>query len=412
MRSISLQRIWVWCLISLIQWLPVISAAEAQQYCNRDPRFCVTIASHQNATSQLQDLFFSISGTFLSISGQPSKEGGWIAIGIGPEMRGALMFTLYADSNRERLTLSPRTAGGYVMPRLLGEGAPEIEVLQAKFADSSQNFSAKVACYACDQWPTLDINSAEQGWIYAANTEQVFHSANVDAKLNYHEVTGHFIIDMSSALVGDKELASFIETEKLPEDPESKEQKKRPSPAQIHGLIMASCFMGIFVFGAILIQFPQSRNFQLHWIAQLTASLLSISSAVYMFSRTRHLGFHQITGLVVTTLLIPQAYLGYKHHKIFVKSRRPSLFTNLHRWLGRSILLVGGFNVGIGLYIAGFSALGLSIWLVAAILELAYYIYVNRSHKKRQHNVTSQMNNDLDEYVDETEGVALMEREE
>jgi len=326
------------------------------------------------------------------------------------------MFILYADSNRERLILSPRTAGGYVMPKLLGEGAPEIEVLHAKFTDSGQNFSAKVACYACGQWPTLEIDSATQPWLYAANTEQVFHSADVSTKLDFHEVTGHFLIDMSSILLDDEELASFIETERLSEGPENKEHKKWPSPAQIHGLIMVCCFMGIFIFGAILIQFPQSRNFQLHWIAQLTASVLSISSAAYMFSRAHHLGFHQITGLIVTSLLIPQAYLGYKHHKIFVKSRRPSLFTNLHKWLGRSILFVGAFNVGIGLYIAGFSALGLSVWFVTAILELAYYIYVNRSHKKRQqgedHRVASRMSSDLDEYVDETEGVALMEREE
>lgn len=344
-----------------------------------------------------------------------------MAIGIGHTMRGALMFIFYADSNRERLTLSPRTAPGYVMPKLLGEDAPEIEVLRAGFTDSGQTLSAKVACYACDQWPALDINSALQPWIYAANTDQVFHGADVDAHLSFHDVVGHFTIDMSSTLLGDEELASFIDGERPSDseghDQDTKKHKTWPSPAQIHGLIMACCFMGIFAFGAIVIQFPLSRNFQLHWIAQLTASLLSISSAAYMLSRARHLGTHQIIGLVVTSLLIPQGYLGYKHHKIFVKSRRPSLFTNLHLWLGRGILCLGTVNIGIGMYIAGFSAFGLSIWFVAAISELAFYIYVNRTHKKRKqapggYKVTSQTNDDQDEYFDETEGVALMEREE
>jgi cellobiose dehydrogenase-like cytochrome len=344
-----------------------------------------------------------------------------MAIGIGHTMRGALMFIFYADSNRERLTLSPRTATGYVMPKLLGEDAPEIEVLRAGFTDSGQTLSAKVACYACDQWPALDINSALQPWIYAGNTDQVFHGADVDAHLSFHDVVGHFTIDMSSTLLGDEELTSFIDSERPSDseghDQDTKKHKKWPSPAQIHGLIMACCFMGIFAFGAIVIQFPLSRNFQLHWIAQLTASLLSISSAAYMLSRARHLGTHQIIGLIVTSLLIPQGYLGYKHHKIFVKSRRPSLFTNLHLWLGRGILCLGTVNIGTGMYIAGFSALGLSIWFVAAISELAFYIYVNRTHKKRKqapggYKVTSRTNDDQDEYFDETEGVALMEREE
>ncbi|KAL2223222.1 hypothetical protein M432DRAFT_597819 [Thermoascus aurantiacus ATCC 26904] len=421
------------CLLALLSttthWHSAIAAGA--QYCQKEaPEFCVAVSSRQNATTQATDLFLSIA-TKPSTDEKGGGVKGWTSVGIGERMAGALMFILYADASREQVTVSVRTADGHVMPTAVAvvETAPEIsiDVLNATVLSGRGGgtrdyyYFADIACYSCDQWPALDIRSKQQPWIYAANADQVFQQgrAESDASLDMHQTHGHLAVDMPSTLLKDDDPVPSVDIINRKRESfgawsvkTGHGHKSWPTAIQLHGLIMTACFMGIFVFGTIMIRWPHARSFRLHWIAQLTASLLAIGSAAYMLSRARHLGPHKTIGLVTTSLLILQGWLGYKHHVVFVRSRRQSVFTTLHLWLGRSVLCLGIFNVGTGMFYAGWSAVALAVWFIVVVAEVIGYLYVSYRHRRRKLQEKNNKNmNDLREENEEgIEGVPLMER--
>ncbi|KAL2003074.1 hypothetical protein VTN02DRAFT_5090 [Thermoascus thermophilus] len=413
------------CLLALLsatQWHPAVAAGA--QYCQNEkkPEFCVAISSRQNPTTQATDLF-------LSIAAKPGDESkvrrgrGWLAIGTGDQMSGSLMFVLYGDASGRRVTVSARTAKGHAMPTVLDVPASRmsIDVLNTAVLPGTGTgtgggyyYSAQIACYACDQWPGLNVSSTEQPWIFAANADQVFYGAPLhappDAVLQMHQISGHLAVDMPSTLLKDDEPVPSVDingpresfgiwsvdtdtdtdTDDGDGDGDSEEEKKKkksslwPTAVQVHGLIMTTCFMGVFAFGTLIIRLPpHAHSFRLHWTAQLTASLLAVGSAAYMLCRARHFGPHKIIGLVVTSMLILQVWFGYRHHAVFVRTRQESHWTTLHLWVGRTALGMGILNVGIGLYYAKASAAALVAWLVVMVAELIGYLYVGLTHWQR-----------------------------
>lgn len=64
------------------------------------------------ASSGSGDIFFQISA--------PSSHE-WVALGQGTSMAGSNMFLVYTSANGNNVTLSPRTASGYVPPDLNSE---------------------------------------------------------------------------------------------------------------------------------------------------------------------------------------------------------------------------------------------------------------------------------------------------
>lgn len=396
-------------LLSIAQWQPALSAGA--QYCQKSkPEFCVAVSSKENAETQGKDIYLSISATLPS-------TGGWFSIGIGKKMAGALMFILYSDDKREQLAVSVRTATGHDVPTVVTDTPPEIKVTKSVVDSETGSYLADLVCYSCDKWPGIDFDSASQPWIFAENQGQVFHSLDTDSKLDMHQRYGRLAVDMPSTLLAAEDPIPSIDSEK--ESFGIKAVRKGKSAAvKAHGTIMTICFMGIFFYGTVMIRWPHPQSFRLHWTAQLGASLLAIASAAFMLSTAKHLGPHKTTGLIATSLLILQSWLGYKHHIVFVKLRRRSLYSTLHVWLGRCVLCMGIFNIGSGMYYSGWSALGLAVWLAVAVSELALFIYVSfRHHRRKQQEdkntkVVGQQsgNGDENDNGEEIEGVPLMER--
>jgi hypothetical protein len=60
-----------------------------------------------SSTSSTGTVYFQISG--------PSSFA-WIGMGLGTQMTGANIFTIYQAANGQNITLSPRKGSGHVMP--------------------------------------------------------------------------------------------------------------------------------------------------------------------------------------------------------------------------------------------------------------------------------------------------------
>lgn len=80
---------------------------------------------------------------------------------------------------------------------------------------------------------------------------------------------------------------------------------------------------------------------------------------------------HPILGLIVIGLLAFMPAFGWIHHVVYVKKRGPSAWTYIHRWLGRIILIAGGINGGLGIWMAHDKPQ----WLLLAYTACAAFFY-------------------------------------
>ncbi|EEA20763.1 hypothetical protein TMatcc_000752 [Talaromyces marneffei ATCC 18224] len=393
------------------------------QYCHTGPDFCFAATTQQNTSSDSHDVYLTISAT-------PSKKGGWTGVGLGREMKGALMFIVYEDQESKSLITSIRSASGHVMPSVVKDAHEQVSVLHATVSDDK--YLAQFVCYSC--WsPEVEVNGLSP-YIFAGNKEQAFYGADKYSSLTQHEFNGKIWGNMSVTAKDSTNSAPSIQGEEtigITEDspvPEPKKHKGLFTPVRIHGAIMTVSFMGLYFVGSMAIRSPLIRAFKYHWMIQAGASVLALGNGLYMLLRSTHFHLHKIIGLAILCSLIIQAAAGYKHHIDFVKIRRQTIFTLVHRWLGRGILLFGTMNVGLGMYRRHWSSLGLFIWFLIWCVEIAGYGYVLWQHQRRQsqqrgHAIPKEdlediadaevfdLGDDFDEEEDEVEGYPLMDRQ-
>jgi len=85
------------------------------QFCKEDVAlnldFCLAISTYSNTSTSAVDLYIAITTSHLNAS-----PLGWIALGLGPSMAGALMFIVFGDPSNEATALI-RTAPGHKQPR-------------------------------------------------------------------------------------------------------------------------------------------------------------------------------------------------------------------------------------------------------------------------------------------------------
>lgn len=62
---------------------------------------------------------------------------------------------------------------------------------------------------------------------------------------------------------------------------------------------------------------------------------------------------HPIIGIVVIAALLLQPFGGLLHHVRYVKTQHPTIWGFIHRWTGRTMLVLGAINGGLGLDLAG-----------------------------------------------------------
>ena len=77
--------------------------------------------------------------------------------------------------------------------------------------------------------------------------------------------------------------------------------------------------------------------------------------------------------MVLFGVLFFQPVLGYLHHSAYKKKGGRSLWSHAHIWLGRTIILVGIVNGGLGLRLADNTTAGKIVYaVVAAVMGLLY----------------------------------------
>ncbi|KAK7970658.1 hypothetical protein PG988_009731 [Apiospora saccharicola] len=160
---------------------------------------------------------------------------------------------------------------------------------------------------------------------------------------------------------------------------------------QIHGILAAIAFVGLFPIGAILMRVVPGRlTWIIHGVFQILAYCVYIAAAALGIVLVRlvrippdgasmltsaQANTHPIIGLVVLGVLFFQPLLGWLHHVRLGKTGRRTAWSHLHLWLGRSAIIMGIINGGFGLELANASDSAITAYsVVAAIVCLLWLL--------------------------------------
>jgi hypothetical protein len=83
---------------------------------------------------------------------------------------------------------------------------------------------------------------------------------------------------------------------------------------------------------------------------------------------------HTIFGVAIVALFLIQPFLGLVHHFLFKKNHTRNVFSHLHIWYGRALMILAAVNGGLGLKLADNSRGGTIAYSVIAGVFGAGYI--------------------------------------
>lgn len=289
-------------------------------------------------------------------------------------MQGANIFIVYASSDGNNVTVSPRLGVEHVMP--LYNSKAQLSVLNGS-GISNGVMTANIRCDSCITWPggSEDLSSSSSTWIWAVKYGRPLNTNNLAASITIHDAVGIAAIDLQQATGGSSDnpfltsnnMNSSSSSHPISTISTGSVEKRRKA----HAIIMILVFVIFFPSFALMLHVvPHSKIVYVHASFQLFTLALAIAGFGIGISMARSLGFigmyHPIIGMVtVPCLILFQPAMGFIQHRYFHKTGGKSVFAYMHRWLGRCLIVLGIINAGLGFRLTG---VGLSIAPVGAVI--------------------------------------------
>ena len=376
-----------------------VESATRQDTSPRSIEFCTAIVPYRNISSGFTDLYVTIRRNEASL-----RDNGWLGIGIGTTMKGALMMILFddVDDSTQSVKASIRQGLAHIEPIELldrdpasGEGdatdkfdarvmesnsegdEEDIVVSEEPVSATAQSTTIKIVIYAVEMWhgTTINPSSPAQPWIWAQGPPSEAWSDSRRLRVHAPEKDsgyGFFWTDFASHPPLTSPSPSFpsIDQDRLLHHstvmPPTVYRLGGPSVRNwmfhLHGGLASLAFLVLYPLGALLLRTSDPRAFNFHWTTQSFASILLLLGAIigWMLSRRFELT-HQFIGLLTVGCIWLQLFLGWRHH---VSSFRTKFgisgwLGTLHVWTGRTILLTGWVNLLLGLKARDYSILTL-----------------------------------------------------
>lgn len=297
------------------------------------------------------DLFFHLSA--------PSGNE-WVAVGIGNQMAGSLMFIAYPDGNGDGITLSPRIADGHSEPTYSSNIQLELQAPNTGTEDQTENiFKVNGVCRSCVTWNdgqgSIDLTSSAQPFIFAVGPPfPPVRSDSKSAGLTEHIFVGHFTMNMPAATVqyGGSVPPGPYTIRYGASSATDTQQTNEPGP-RIHGLIMCIVFVLLFPFGSLILRVW--NKVKAHAIVQVIATILfcmAFAAGIVVsskYNRSKHFNSaHQVIGILLLIAILSQLVLGILHHRVYKKEQRKTIRGWIHLYLGPAIIFFGLINGGLG----------------------------------------------------------------
>ncbi|EHK24743.1 uncharacterized protein TRIVIDRAFT_30789, partial [Trichoderma virens Gv29-8] len=271
----------------------------------------------------------------------------WIGLGIGSQMDHSQMFIMYQDGNGN-VTLSTRPGANHVMPTY--KARSDVELLAGSGVVGG-NMIANVKCGNCTN---LDL-TGQSNWISAWKSGDALDSTNPAAIITQHDSMAQFQVNMGQA---------SISSDSNPFDGSGDDDggsgaisgvssgSTDQTLACAHGVLMSVIFVIMYPLGSSLM--PLIGKWYIHASWQTIAFLgmwagLGLGVTVAKNSNIFFDQAHSRLGVILVALISLQPIFGFIHHVNYLKTQKRGIFGYLHCWYGRSLMIVGIVNGGLGL---------------------------------------------------------------
>ncbi|KAE8361207.1 hypothetical protein BDV27DRAFT_148013 [Aspergillus caelatus] len=318
-----------------------------------------------------------------------TQELQWFAWGQGSRMQGANIFVAYASHNGNNVTVSPRLGIEHVEP--IYNGQAQISVL-AGSGISNGIMTANIRCDSCLTWPGGNENpsSSASPWVWAVKYGGQLNSDSLSLPIIIHDASGVAVLDLQKATGGasDNPFLASNSSNSPGQALTTFDTGSIASRRVAHAVLMILVFVIFFPSFALMLHTgAHSRIVDIHAFFQLFTLALAISGFGIGISlaKTLHLTgtYHPIIGMVVVpALILFQPAMGFLQHRYFHKTGKKSVFAYLHRWFGRSMIVLGIVNGGLGFHLAqnvtATAPVGaiIAYSVVAGIVGLVYVLVV------------------------------------
>ncbi|EAU36270.1 predicted protein [Aspergillus terreus NIH2624] len=370
--------------IYLCSWMALLAGAFAQLQTFSPPgqsavSYSVNIPS-TTASSGSGPIYIQLKST---------QELAWFAWGQGSRMQGANIFVAYASQDGTNVTVSPRLGIEHVEPTYNSQA--QISLLTGSGIKDGI-MTANIRCNSCLAWPggSEDPNNPASPWVWAVKYGIPLHSDSLSFPITIHDVSGVAVLDLQEAIGGASDNP-FLASNNSNSAGQALTTYNSGSIARLrvaHAVLMILVFVIFFpLFALMLHTGTHSRIVDFHAFFQLFTLAVAIAGFGIGISLAKSLHlvgtYHPIIGMVaVPALILFQPAMGFLQHRYFHKTGKKSVFAYLHRWFGRSIIVLGIVNGGLGFHLArnvtSTAPVGaiVAYSVVAGIIGLAYVLVV------------------------------------
>lgn len=356
---------------------------------------------------------------FMQISAPSGTQ--WVSFAQGNRMAGANMFVVYARDSTN-VTVSPRSAVAHNMPTY--NSNTQITVLEGSGIASDGTMVANIRCDDC-VGSIMSATSSSTSWIYGYKTGSALNTADVSTSIKQHSAYGSFSLDLtrgtggsssnpfvqqavssSAASTGSSSgsaattstvaptssqsaagsatgsvsnpLASSNSEGSSSSGAETLTEGESSNLPRAHGIVMSVVFLGLLPLGALTVYIQRTKKIKyIHAPIQAVSTILLIVGLALGVKLGQNIklvdGSHQIIGYVTVALLVlVQPVLGVFQHRLYTKTSQTSIVGIMHRWLGRTLMILGIINGGLGWKLAGATNAYAPYGVVAAIVVLIY----------------------------------------
>jgi hypothetical protein len=308
---------------------------------------------HSTANGESREIYFQI---------RAPADTTWVGFGQGSKMSGANMFLVYADG-ANNVTVSPRHGQGEIEPKF--DPTAQITVLEGSGVQADGSLVANVRCDTCLSWNggKMQPTDPSSRWLWAYKTGDSLNSTSTSETLTQHTQMGAVLLDLTLAQ-GGSSTNPFLEGSATPSNSSSNAATSvsvgiSARIRRSHAAIMCLLFLVLFPAAALTMYLHIAQRVRyIHAPLQLVNLILlvaGLSTGGAMAHRGPGFsGYHQIIGLIISfSLLLLQPALGIYQHLYFRKHGKRSHAGSGHRWLGRSAIILGIINGGLGFHTVG-----------------------------------------------------------
>lgn len=304
-------------------------------------------------------------------------------------MQDANIFVLYSSADGHNVTVSPRLGVEHVEPKFNPQA--QLSLLGGSGIRNGV-MTANIRCDSCISWPGghEDLSSSSSPWIWAVKYGAPLNSDSLTQTITFHDASGVAALDLQQATGGSSENPfSAVSSGTVTSAGHSISNIDSGSVNKLrtaHASLMIVAFVILFpLFALILHVFPSSKIVDIHASLQILTLALPIAGLGIGISmaKTLHLtgGYHPIIGIVaVSCLILFQPALGARQHNYYRKTGGKSAFAYMHRWTGRTLIVLGIVNAGLGFHFASKNGAPapdgavIAVSVVAGVVGLVYVL--------------------------------------